>query len=387
MHTDPLLLQALERFRAEYGCEPIAGSFAPGRINLIGGHTDYNDGLALPMAIEQRIVTLATSRKDNSVRARSLQIGKPVRFDIKNRERKNRWDDALRGVIDQLEKRGARLSGMDILFFGNVPLEAGLSSSAAFAVSAASCLGSLAGMKFEPKELAFLARGVEHEFMGVQCGILDQMTSAAGKKGHALLLDCRDVSVRPIPIRKPVEIVVCHTGITRNLAASKYNERRAECAEGLGALRSLDPELKSLRDLRPNQLSLARQKLKPEVYSRIKHVVTENERVKMAANALTEGNVKALGKLIHKSHLSLRDDYEVSCPELDAMVEIAVDLPGCLGARLVGAGFGGCVISLVEKANAGSFINSIQSRYLKKTNRDGQFLYVKPGEGAKLYYL
>lgn len=387
MESDPLLLQAIESFEKEYGARPVAGAFAPGRVNIIGGHTDYNQGLTLPFAIEQKIITLVSPRTDDIVRARSLQIGKPVRFSLNDKEKKNRWDDTIRGVIDQLKICGAELPGMNILFSGNVPIEAGLSSSAAFTVSAAICLGTLAEMTFEPKEAALLAQRVEQLFMGVQCGLLDQMASAAGQIGHALLFDCSDLSVRPVSLGESVEFVVCHTGIKRKLAAGKYNERRAECNEGVTALQKEFPKIKSLRDINTDQLHLAQKILNPVIFSRVRHVVTENERVQRAVVQLETGNVEEFGKLIYQSHVSLRDDYEVSCPELDAMMDIAVSLSGCLGARLVGAGFGGCAVSVVKKENLEAFLDAIPARYLLKTNKDGQFFHVKPGEGAKLYYL
>lgn len=380
----PLLADACGHFLKRYGKKPETVAFAPGRVNLIGGHTDYNQGLALPIAIHQRIYTLACPRKDGQVHAQSLQVGQPVKFSLEDRRRMGRWDDALRGAIAQIARVNPSFSGADLLFTGDMLLEAGLSSSAAFVVSSVLALADLAGIRMPLKELALTAQRVENEFMGVQCGILDQMASALGRADHALLLDCRDLTTRHIRIAGSFAIMVCHTGVTRSLATSKYNERRAECAEGLACIKEIYPDIKSLRDVSQNQVHELSNRLGPVVTRRLLHILRENRRVVHACEALEAGDAHRMGDLMNESHFSLRDDYEVSCQELDVMTELANQTKGCYGARLVGAGFGGCAIALVDPKYIEDFSFSMNEHYLKRTGIQGTFSAVLPGAGAQI---
>jgi galactokinase len=378
----PLKVEAVERFETEYGRRPQVAAFAPGRVNLIGGHVDYNNGLVLPIAIEQGVYTLLAARDDGVVRARSLQVGEAVEFRIGERNLLNRWDDALRGVVNLLKKDDFSSSGLDILFSGDVPLEAGLSSSAAFVISAALAIGAAAGRVFAPTDLALFAQRVENEFMGVACGVLDQMASAAGKSGHALLLDCGDLSHRQVPFPDDLAVIVCHTGVTRTLAGSKYNERRSECEQALGLLRETGFDLGSLREVTLPMIEKAGPALGLVLSRRVRHQVTENQRVRQAVAALEAGDEAELGRLLSESHASLRDDYQVSCPELDAMTSAAKKVEGCLGSRLVGAGFGGCAIALIRRAAATDFMNELTITYTSDTGRHGRFFAVFPGNHA-----
>jgi len=381
-NQNDLLEHAANLFAVAYGYKPKWGAFAPGRVNIIGGHTDYNDGLALPIAIGQKIITLAAPRTDSMINAVSLQVGTPVSFDISDRTRTGNWDDAIKGVIDQVEKLGGKVTGMDLLFSGDVPLEAGLSSSAAFVVSAALCITQSVGIELSPTEVSKLAQRVENEFMGTNCGILDQMASAASKNGHALFLDCRDLTYDHVPFIGDFQIVVCHTGVTRSLAASKYNERRKECEQGLKILVDKYKPVYTLREVSMDMLDYSEDALGPIVFSRLRHVLSENIRVLAACDALAAGDFAKLGALINESHESLREDYQVSCKELDIMCKLANEQPGCFGARMIGGGFGGCAIAVVEKDLAFDFARHMDSNYFNITETRGKFIPVTPGPGA-----
>lgn len=377
-----IVIDALSLFESHYGQKSAVGAYAPGRVNILGGHTDYNDGLVLPIAIEQCVYTLIAPRDDMVVNARSLQMEQPVSFDLREREVSENWSDGIKGGISVLEKNGAIFGGMDILVLSDLPQGAGLSSSAAFNVSVIIALSAIANMKLSPKETALIAQKVENEFMGVNCGILDQMASAASKKDHALLLDCRTLNYEHVPINGDFNIAVCHTGITRSLAASKYNERRAECAKGLEIISKKESDVTSVRDIAPKMLLENKNELGTTIFKRLDHVLNENERVKQSKKFLKLGQVDKVGRLITQAHKSLRDDYQVSCDELDIMVELAIAQKGCYGARMIGGGFGGCAIALVAKSQVKGFSNNLQSLYQNKTNLSGLVIFVTAGNGA-----
>jgi galactokinase len=285
-----------------------------------------------------------------------------------------------------LEKKGARFFGLDLLFSGDIPMEAGLSSSAAFVVSTSLALSNMAGIHFEPDELALFAQQVENQFMGVACGILDQMASAASKKNQAMLLDCRDLSYEHIPIKGAWRIVVCHTGVTRSLATSKFNDRKKECLCGFACVQKANPELSGMRDLKLEHLEENENLMDKEILDRITHVVHENTRVIAACDALRTQDIEKLGGLISQSHKSLRDLYKVSCHELDVMVELAEKVDGCFGARLVGAGFGGCAIAIVHNDAVKNFCDKMKISYYSKTQLSGNFMPVDPGPGATAFF-
>ena len=374
--------QARKAFKKTYRAEPIFIAFAPGRVNLIGEHVDYNAGFVLPIAIEEGVVCAVAPRKDKKVRAVSLQVGEPTQFPLSDREKYKRWDDALRGIIEQINELNYDLPGMNILITGNIPMEAGLSSSAAFMVSAVMAMLAVAGVRLDPVDVARLSQRVENKFMDVNCGILDQMASAAGKQGYALMLDCRDLTYRYVPLNGDFEVVVCHTGVTRSLATTKYNERRYECARSIQIFQDSYGTVFTMRDVGDLMLDMESWRLGDDKTKRVRHVMTEIQRAKDAVTALEAQDVVSFGKLITSSHESLRDDYEVSCKELDTMVELALSQPECYGARLVGAGFGGCAIALVKPNNTVDFIDKMSRLYQDATGIAGTFLHVHSGPGA-----
>jgi galactokinase len=305
---------------------------APGRVNLIGEHTDYNDGFVLPVPLDRYTTVVAHAREDRTITVEATDLGESDSFDLDAIEPTGTWGDYVRGVIALLELT----HGADLRIESTVPREAGLSSSAALEVAVGRALSDLPG-----PELALLAQRAENEFVGVQCGIMDQFTSANGLAGHALLLDCRDLSYRHVAIPDGVAVVVCDSRIERRLSASEYNERRAACEEAARRL-----SVPALRDATLDGLA----DLPEPLRKRARHVISENQRTLEAAAALEAGDIESVGRLMDESHRSMRDDYEIVPPELDALVSAMRAVDGCVGARLTGAGFGGAAVGLVEIA-------------------------------------
>ncbi len=344
-----------------YHAPPQCLARAPGRVNLIGEHTDYNAGFVLPIALDRAVSIAARARADRVVRviARDFENA-PSEFSLNALARgaTRHWSAYLRGVAWALETRGIPLRGADLLIEGDVPIGAGLSSSAALEVAAALALLAVSAAKLDAVELARLCQKAENEFVGVQSGIMDQFASALARAGHALWIDCRDLSYEHIPLPRGVSIVVCDTLKRHGLVDSEYNARRAECEQ---AARFFGKRV--LRDVSPAELARHAQALPPLVARRARHVLTENQRVLDAVRAARANAVAELGRLMNESHTSLRDDFQVSCAELDALVEIARKQKGCFGARLTGAGFGGCTVSLVEARRARAFVENVAREY------------------------
>ena len=356
-------------------------AFAPGRVNLIGEHTDYNDGFVLPMAIQFGVRSAGRLTDDGRVSAYSVNFpNQPADFAVGDPPRAQSWADYLRAVLIELADAGVRPRGLELLFSGDVPAEAGLSSSAAFAVSATLAVSALVGRAWpDPVALARLCQAAEHR-LGVQCGLLDQMAVAACRAGSAMLLDCRDLSRRMIALdRRWLTVIVGATGVRRTLAGSQYNERRAQCEAG-ARLCGAD----SLRDVTREQLDKARPRLGDVIYRRCRHVLTENDRVRAFAAALEANDFWRAGGAANQSHNSLRDDYEVSCAELDAMVESFRAADGVYGARLVGGGFGGSAIALADPHRAEAIIAAAGESYRNRTGLPGAFYVVTPGDGASV---
>ncbi len=325
---------------------------APGRINIIGEHTDYNNGYVLPAAIHLRTYFLATPRRDSKVRIWADDFRQEEIFDIDaiipSEER--RWANYIKGIFWVLNQEGHHPGGVDILVWGDVPLDSGLSSSAALEVSVITGLSSLLGLDFPGVALAKLAQKAENDFVGVQCGLMDQFIAVFGKKDNALFLDCEtlDFSLFPVRLEKAgLGILVYDTKVRRKLASSEYNRRRLESGRALDVLRKKG--VRSYKDATVKQLEEARLEMGETPFKRARHIITENERVRKAAEALRRDDFSGLGGLLFKSHESLRDDYQVSCPELDLFHDAGTKFSGCLGARLVGAGFGGSGIALIKK--------------------------------------
>jgi galactokinase len=374
--------------RDEFGTSdaPAEVASAPGRVNLIGGHTDYNDGFVLPAAIDHRTVVAARPRRDRTVGVRSVEFGETTRFELTDVEpgTETHWSDYVRGVVDRLRDRGYTVDGADLAVVGRVPLGAGLSSSAAFEVAVAEALSAVSGHSLGG-ELVDVCWEAETEFVGLSCGIMDQYTSVHGEPESALWLDCRseDHEVVPLP-STDVTVVVTNTNVQRGLVDSAYNERVATCEEGVEFFDDvLDVGVTALRDVTAGAVDAHAPSLPDTVRKRVRHVVTENDRVTEAATALREGRFERVGALLEASHASLRDEYEVSVDELDAVVDIAGDCDGVFGSRMTGAGFGGCVVSLVRTDAAERVTDEIDRQYRDRTNVEPDVYVCDPDGGVR----
>jgi len=357
---------------------------APGRVNLIGEHTDYNDGFVLPMAIERDILVAFARRPDRQVVLHSLDFGEVATFSLDGieKEEEHPWSNYARGVASELQAAGVRVPGLDAVLQGNVPIGAGLSSSAAFEVAMALAFLTAADVSMERVQVALLAQRAENRFVGMQCGIMDQFVSALGQVGHALFIDCRDLSHRAVPMPAGMRVVICDTMTRRGLVGTAYNERRQQCEEAVRILGGILPGIRALRDVTPEQLARYGDLLPPVVRRRAAHVVSEDARVLQAVQALQAGQAETFGRLMDASHVSLRDDYEVSSRELNLMVELAREVPGCLGARMTGAGFGGATVNLVREEAVESFVATVARRYQEETGLKPEVTVSAPAAGA-----
>ena len=373
-----------EAFREIYGTPPDVVALAPGRVNLIGEHTDYNDGFVLPVAIDRTIEFGARRRQDNVVHAYSIDFKDQVEFDLGAIEKDDQhpWSNYLRGVFKFLREDGHSLTGADVAFGGNVPREAGLSSSAAVEVGAVALSMKLFNIELGPLEVVRLARRAENEFVNVPCGIMDQFVSALGKRNHALFLDCRDLTYRHVPLSGRVKIVVCYSGVRRALAASEYEIRLQQCRQAVAQLGTTGLAVKSLREIDMTDLEVASHSLSEILLKRARHVVSENDRVLKAVRDLERGDLESFGKLMVASHRSLRDDYEVSSRELDVLVELALKQTGVLGARMTGAGFGGCTVNLVRADAAELFADAVKEDYHEATGLNAEAYVCEASDGA-----
>jgi galactokinase len=335
-------------FRERFGIE--ARLFrAPGRVNLIGEHTDYNDGFVMPMAIDRSTWVAGAVRRDRMLTAESDDYPENGRLDLDNvpAGRTGRWTEYVLGVASVID-RTERLRGADLMVRSDVPVGAGLSSSAALETACGFALLSLTGLEIDRTRLALQAQRAEHEFVGTLCGIMDQFIACHARAGHAMMLDTRNLDVEWLPIPEDVRILACNTMVRHELASAEYNARRRDCEEGVRLLSDRWPGIRALRDVTVADLARAADRLPPRTLRRCRHVVSENQRVLDAADALRTGDLTAFGALMRASHASLRDDYEVSCRELDVMFEIANAVPGVYGARMTGGGFGGSVVALAR---------------------------------------
>jgi len=375
--------QLQDKFRAEFGREPHLYR-APGRVNLIGEHTDYNDGFVLPAALELSTWVAIATRSDRLLHIRSLRGDEAVTFDLDDAAPipRHDWSDYVRGVAVMLQRAGHVLTGADLLIDSDVPVGSGLSSSAALEVSTGYALLDRAGIAVDLVQLALCCQRAENDFVGMRCGIMDQFISCQGAAAHALLLDCRSLTFRLVPIDPSVRLVICNSMVHHELAAGEYNLRRAECERGVALLTPALPGIRALRDVDMAQLA-AHASLLPELtFRRCRHVVTENDRVLRAGAALEAGQVERFGQLMNQSHVSMRDDYEISCRELDILVDIAWGIDGVLGSRMTGGGFGGCTVSLVRADAVEKFTAEIATRYTATTSLDPLIFVCSPGEGV-----
>jgi galactokinase len=358
--------QVANRFQQLYG-EGCRIFHAPGRVNLIGEHTDYNDGFVMPAAIDLSC-WVGIGRADNrAIQVHSVNFKESRVFDLDRPRRLGDWSDYIQGVAIMLEGSGYHLPGAKMLVWSDIPIGSGLSSSAALEIAAGLALLDTQPLPCERSRLALVCQRAENEFVGARCGIMDQVISSHGKAGHALMLDCRSLESRFISFPKDLCLVICNSLVKHEIAAGEYNRRRAQCEEGVRLLSAQIPYLVSLRDLSLSDLDRFRHLLPPTIYKRCRHVVSENRRVVDAAAALERNELPHLGELMAESHRSLRDDYEVSCPELDLLVDVAGRTEGVYGARMTGGGFGGCTINVVSTKAALQVAETIARGYKERT--------------------
>jgi len=373
----------LHKFRLLHGTSPQVYR-APGRVNLIGEHTDYNDGFVMPAAIEFYTWIAVAARDDRRLVVHSTNFPDSIEVDLETDEPspRNHWTDYVVGVAVMLERAGHHLRGANLLVHGEVPIGAGLSSSAAIEVATGFALLGVSGLSMQRSDLAKLCQRAENEFVGARCGIMDQFISCCGRAGHALLLDCRTLDYRMLQLPEEVSLVICNTMVKHKIASGEYNARRAECEEGVLRLSRFLPNVRALRDVSLSDLERYAGSLPETIYRRCRHVVAENQRVTNAARSLERGDLTEFGKLMRASHLSLRDDFQVSCAELDLMVDLAGKLDGVFGARMTGGGFGGCTINLVRTETVPEFQRKVASGYEKATGLVPQIIVTPAAAGA-----
>jgi len=362
---------------------------APGRVNLIGEHTDYNDGFVLPAAIDLYTWTAIAPRADHQLHVFSENLNESAEIDLTAGAPQPRaaWSDYVQGVAVMLQKAGIALPGSDVVIHSNVPTGAGLSSSAALEVSVASALLASSGETLPLKEVAKLCQRAENEFVGARVGIMDQFASCFGSANHAILLDCRSLEYQLLPLPAGVTMVICNTMVKHEHSGGEYNDRRAQCEEGVRILKQYYPGIKALRDVTLAQLESQRTEYRHErmpelIYRRCHHIVSENERVLRTVEALRKGDLKTVGACMAESHLSMKNDYEISCRELDIMVELAQKIPGLVGARMTGGGFGGCTINLVDNDSVEQFRKEIRAAYREATAIDADIYVSTAGAGV-----
>ncbi|HZR21724.1 MAG TPA: galactokinase [Verrucomicrobiae bacterium] len=377
-----------EQFTSTYGRPPRWIAAAPGRVNVIGEHTDYNEGFVFPMAIDRYTVIAAapSNGKTAEVELRSTVEKAPARIDLSHSlhpEKKGTWFNYPLGVIAGFEARGLKPGPFQALIHSTVPLGGGLSSSAALEVATATLLETIVGKKLDPVEKALLSQKAEHEYAGMPCGIMDQFISVMGKKDHILLLDCRSRKTELVPMSDlSVELLITNTNVKHELTGGEYARRRAQCEEAARAL-----GVGSLRDADAEMLERARSKMDPTAYRRAKHVISEIERTLHAAEGVRASNWATVGQLMYASHASLRDDYEVSCAELDAVVDIAQSIGvqgGVFGCRMTGGGFGGCTVALVQANKVEAITRRIATEYERRTGIKPTSFVSRPAAGASV---
>ena len=385
MSLNVIANRAAKLFARCFGHEPRWIVAAPGRVNLIGEHTDYNDGFVLPMAIERYTVIAADGNARREVTLHSVTTGETATFSVRAAVERGQpaWSNYVRGVVAGFQQSGRKATGFDAVIDSTLPYGGGLASSAALEVAAASLLEAMGGRALAPLDKALLCQRAEHEFAGVPCGIMDQFTSILGQKDSALLLDCRSRTTTPVPMTDPaVTVLIINTHVRHKLAEGEYARRRSQCE---AAARSL--KVPALRDATPQALEAGRARMEPVAYRRARHVITENERTLHAAQAIRDSDWPTVGRLMYASHESLRDDYEVSCPELDAVVEIARaigEAGGMIGCRMTGGGFGGCAVSLVKTEAVPRITREIDGHYEKKAGRQASIFSSRPADGSRI---
>lgn len=374
------------RFREMFGTDSQIFR-APGRVNLIGEHTDYNDGFVMPAAIASYTWIAAAKRDDRMIEASSDRFDGKISMSLDGLEGPpgRHWSDFIRGVAATLQHAGHKLSGANLFIHGEVPLGAGLSSSASLEVATALALTSVSGIVVPRLELVKLCQRAEHEYVGTRCGIMDQFVASFGVAGHALMLDCRSLEYQLLPIPDDLSLVICNSTVRHELASGEYNLRRIDCDTGVKLLQAHLREIKALRDVEIEDLERYGKNFPEQVYRRCRHVVTENRRVLAATQALKFRDPERFGQLMYSSHASLRDDYEVSCKELDLLVELAASVSGVYGARMTGGGFGGCTVNLVRADSADAFKTHMARAYQEATGIAPDIYICEPAQGAEAW--
>ena len=372
-----------QSFSARFGSTPRIFR-APGRVNLIGEHTDYNDGFVLPAAIDLYTWTAIAPSQDHKLHAFSENLNESSELDLgdANPRPKNHWSDYVHGISLMLQKIAVPIGGANIAIQSNVPSGAGLSSSAALEVSVASALLARSGHPLSLVEIAKLCQRAENEFVGARVGIMDQFASCFGSADHAIVLDCRSLEFKRLPMPSGVQMVICNTMVKHGHSGGEYNDRRAQCEQGVQLLRKDFPAIRALRDVSLTQLQAHRSDLPDLIYRRCHHVISENERVLRSVAALQDGDLATVGRCMADSHLSLKNDYEVSSRELDLMVEIAAHRDGVIGSRMTGGGFGGCTINLVKTESVDAFKKSVADQYKRATQLGPEIYVSRAGAGV-----
>jgi galactokinase len=371
----------IEIFQQQFNSLPTYLVQTPGRVNLIGEHTDYNDGLVLPMAIDRYIWLAFSPRQDAQVQIHSIEFQETRIFSLNNvqKEQDNNWIEYAKGVAWVLQERYAQLNGFNAVLHGNVPQGAGLSSSAALELTIMRAFVEISNLSWDNSVMAKLAQQAENKWVGVNCGIMDQLVIAAAQKEHALLIDCRDFKTDAIPLPKDISVVIMDTATRRGLVDSAYNERRRQCEEAAKIFNIL-----TLREITDEIWQTQQKKFSQDCLKRTRHVITENQRVLDAVTAMRQNDSATLGELMNASHESLRNDYEVSSPHLDIMVNCARNAVGCYGARMTGAGFGGCAVAIVKEMYADDFVAQVTEQYEIETKTKPTLYVTKAVDGVRI---
>ena len=377
----------LAAFNQHFGDhQEVIISQAPGRVNLIGEHTDYNHGLVLPITLDQAIYFALRKRNDQTCHLHSLNFQSSVTFELNHlqRDSSSHWADYVKGVLQILQNSGYSLQGIEGVIYGDIPIGAGLSSSAALEIATINALQYLFKLPLAPLTMIKLAQRAENEFVGMKCGIMDQFVSLLGKKAHALFIDCRDLTSEDVPFNLTQHtLLIVNSKIKHELVNSAYNERRQQCEAAVQYFHNLDPTITSLREVGPDLFAQFGNALPPILRQRCRHVIFENARVLQAVVCLKQNDMQQLGQLFYASHESLQHDYAVSCPEIDAIVEIARK-NGALGARITGGGFGGCAIVLVNKKDAANLQNVLSLEYQAAFNRSLQIIALTKNKVSRI---